>query len=86
MEKDDIITEAETIMKRKKTIILFYVLCFFIFSGYLKALNKPKIVFDNKKIDSQTTIKKILNNCQGREVVFEILRNGEIFKKKVRIF
>jgi len=51
MEKDDIITKAETIMKREKTIILFYVLCFFVFSGYLKALNKPKIVFDNKKID-----------------------------------
>ncbi len=51
MEKDDIIEEAETIMKGKKTIILFFVLCFFIFSGYLKALNEPKIVFDNKKID-----------------------------------
>ncbi|MCD6233290.1 serine protease [bacterium] len=58
------------------------------FLGQVIGLEKGDIILkvDNKKIDSQTTIKKILNNCQGREVVFEILRNGEIFKKKVRIF
>ncbi len=58
------------------------------FLGQVIGLEKGDIILkvDNKKIDSQTTIKKILNNCQGREVVFEILRNREIFKKKVRIF
>jgi len=58
------------------------------FLGQVIGLEKGDIILkvDNKKIDSQTTIKKILNNCQGREVVFEILRNREIFKRKVRIF
>jgi len=58
------------------------------FLGQAIGLEKGDIILkvDNKKIDSQTTIKKILNSCQGKEVVFEILRNGEIFKKKVRIF
>jgi len=58
------------------------------FLGQIIGLEKGDIILkvDNKKIDSQTTIKKILNNCQGREVVFEILRNREIFKRKVRIF
>jgi len=58
------------------------------FLGQSIGLEKGDIILkvDNKEIDSQTTIKKILNNCQGKEVVFEILRNREIFKKKVRIF
>jgi hypothetical protein len=83
MKKNDIITKAETTMKGKKTISLFFVLCFFIFSGYLEALDEPKIVFDNKKIDFGQAIQGVeltqsfsFENAGGSLLTIEKIRTS----------
>jgi len=83
MEKDGIIKKTVTVMKGKKAITLFFIVGFFIFSGYLKALNEPKIIFDNKKIDfgrakqgAELTHKFSFENAGGSLLTIEKIRTS----------
>lgn len=70
-------------MKSKKEIIVFFVVGFFIFSAYLKALNEPKIIFDNEKIDfgrakqgAELTHKFSFENAGGSLLAIEKIRTS----------